>query len=339
MRVVSCFDGISCGQVALERAGISVSEYYAAEIDKHAIKVTQRNYPRTIQVGDVKNMVQLASSGLLGKVDLLMGGSPCQGFSNAGKGLGFTDPRSKLFFDFVTIKNYLKPRWFLLENVRMKQADQDIISFWMGCQPIKINSADFSAQNRVRLYWTNIPVAEWSDRGIVLADVLEGDWQSERDKSYCIDANYWKGISVDQYFAKSRRQIVFKQLGHGFNGGFEKALETSPTLTSNSWQHNNFVRTDKKGNLKSNDIKAGCLTAGAHSGGNHSDMDKIAFHKPIQGDKLDIYEWRRLSVVECERLQTLPDNYTAGISNTQRYKSIGNGWTVDVIAHIFRGML
>lgn len=274
MKVVSCFDGISCGQVALNRIGVTDYQYFASEIDKHAIKVTQHNFPNTVQMGDVRNLVNIAASGAFGEVDLLMGGSPCQGFSNAGKQLGFVDPRSKLFFDFVAIKNFLKPKWFLLENVRMKKQDQDIISALMGVEPIKINSADFSAQNRVRLYWTNIPVAPWSDRGIVLRDILEH--------------------LPNHDYANSKTYM--KQLAHGYNSGYEKQTDKSPSLTISSWQHNNFVSCG-------------------------------------QPD-----DWRKLTVLEYERLQTLPDEYTQVVSDSQRYKAIGNGWTVDVIAHILKGM-
>lgn len=173
MNVLSLFDGISCGQVALQRAGIPVTRYFASEIEKHAITVTQHNWPNTVQLGDVVTVRKMVEAGILPQIDLLMGGSPCQGFSNAGRGKGFNDPRSKLFFEFAAIKAILKPHWFLLENVKMKKADMDIISFWLGVEPIFINSADFSAQNRQRYYWTNIPVAPWQDKGILLRDILQ----------------------------------------------------------------------------------------------------------------------------------------------------------------------
>ena len=287
MKVVSCFDGISCGQVALNRIGVTDYQYFASEIDKYAIKVTQYNFPNTIQLGDVRNVVNMAASGAFGKVDLLMGGSPCQGFSNAGKQLGFVDPRSKLFFDFVAIKNFLKPKWFLLENVHMKKQDQDIISALMGVQPIKINSADFSAQNRVRLYWTNIPIEPWSDRGIVLLDILEH-------------------LPTDKKGEVVRNRISF------------------PTPPKGE-----IIRVSTQGKMKKGSDKSGCLTAGGHSAGNHSDMDILH----------SVEFTRRLSITEWERLQTLPDGYTQAVSDSQRYKAIGNGWTVDVIAHILKGML
>ena len=151
--VLSLFDGISCGRVALERAGIEYEKYYASEIDKFPIKVAQKNFPDTIQLGDVKNWREWD----IEKIDLIIGGSPCQGFSFAGKQLNFDDPRSKLFFDFVDIVRHFKPKYFILENVVMKQEFQDIITEYMGVKPIMINSSLVSAQKRRRLYWTNIP--------------------------------------------------------------------------------------------------------------------------------------------------------------------------------------
>jgi DNA (cytosine-5)-methyltransferase 3A len=170
MNVLSLFDGISCGQVALERAGIKVDKYFACEIKPEAIQVTQHNYPNTLQLGDVTKI----SSKDLPKIDLLIGGSPCQGFSNAGKMLNFEDPRSKLFFEYVRLLKELKPKYFLLENVRMKQEWQDIISEHLGVYPIRINSRLVSAQLRDRYYWTNIPCTKPKDRRIMLQDILEG---------------------------------------------------------------------------------------------------------------------------------------------------------------------
>ena len=170
MNVLSLFDGLSCGQIALNRADIKYDNYYASEIDKHAIKVTQHNYPNTIQLGSVTEI----KGSDLPQIDLIIGGSPCQGFSFAGKQLNFDDPRSKLFFEFVRLKNELNPKYFLLENVVMKQEFQDVITEYLGVKPIKINSKLVSAQTRERLYWTNIPnVKEPEDCGITLSDILE----------------------------------------------------------------------------------------------------------------------------------------------------------------------
>jgi len=206
--VLSLFDGMSCGQIALNRAGISYGKYYASEIDKHAIKVTQHNYPDTIQIGSVTEIKGTD----LPQIDLLIGGSPCQGFSFAGKGLNFDDPRSKLFFEFVRILKETKPKYFLLENVKMKQEFQDIISEQLGVKPILINSSLVSAQNRERLYWTNIPLQGLpNDKGLFLKDIIEKgagkklseqtaqrprtlrNYRSENQKAFCMLATMWKG--------------------------------------------------------------------------------------------------------------------------------------------------
>ena len=184
MNVLSLFDGMSCGRIALDRLGIKVDNYYASEIDKYAMKVSEANYPDIIQVGDVTEL----DTSTLPNIDLIMGGSPCQGFSFAGKQLAFDDPRSALFFEFVRCVKELKPKYFLLENVRMKKEYLDIISEHMGVEPIMINSALVSAQNRVRYYWTNIPGVEQPEqRGIVLRDILENkkiDGLSEKAIAY-----------------------------------------------------------------------------------------------------------------------------------------------------------
>ena len=169
MNVLSLFDGIATGRLALENLGIKVDTYYASEIDKYCITIAQKNFPDIVQVGDVKEL----SADDLPKIDLLMGGSPCQGFSTAGKQLNFEDPRSKLFFEFVRLLKELKPKYFILENNRMKKEYQDIISEYLGVQPLKINSALVCAQNRARLYWTNIPgVTVPKDHGIMLKSII-----------------------------------------------------------------------------------------------------------------------------------------------------------------------
>ena len=208
MNVLSLFDGMSCGQIALQKAGIKVDQYYASEIDKYAIKVAKANYPDMIHLGDVTQVMSKS----LPKIDLLIGGSPCQGFSFAGKQLNFDDPRSKLFFEYIRLLNKLKPKYFLLENVRMKQESQDIITRYMGVDPVEINSSLVSAQNRKRLYWTNIPFDVPKDKNILLKDILE-DGITDRDKSHCLDANYFKGGNLKSYFEKHRRQLVFSTDG------------------------------------------------------------------------------------------------------------------------------
>jgi site-specific DNA-cytosine methylase len=205
MNVLSLFDGMSCGMIALDRLGIKVDNYYASEIDKYAMQVSAANYPEIIQVGDITKL----DLSTLPKIDLVMGGSPCQGFSFAGKQLAFDDPRSALFFEFVKCVEALKPKYFLLENVKMKKEYLDIISEYMGVEPIFIQSSLVSAQSRQRYYWTNIPnVTPPEERGIVLRDILE-DYPNENpvkhternarhlkqldDKSLCMTATMYKG--------------------------------------------------------------------------------------------------------------------------------------------------
>ena len=224
MKVLSLFDGMACGRIALEQLGIPIEKYYASEVDKYAIQVAQANFPDIIQVGDVcdldpKNYMD---------VDLIQAGSPCQGFSMAGKQLAFDDPRSALFFEFIRLLKAIKPKYFLLENVKMKKEFLQVISeqvsacypeIIFGIEPIFINSSLVSAQSRQRYYWTNIPgIQQPEDRGIVLKDILENDFSSDRDKSYCIDANYSKtGAKPHHYKDKYRRQLVNKPIKVGMN--------------------------------------------------------------------------------------------------------------------------
>ena len=277
INVLSLFDGISCGQIALERIGIEVENYFASEIDKYAMQITMANYPNTKQLGDVKNV----TTEQLPKVDLLIGGSPCQGFSFAGAGLNFEDERSKLFFEFVRLKNELKPKYFLLENVKMKQEFQDIISEQLGVKPILINSSLVSAQNRERLYWTNIPINSLpQNKNICIGDVV--------------------GVNVSE---KSDKVIVVKNI---------------------------YPKKGQNGNVYALKGKSKTLSAGVGITGNgigSSNAPKIEWDNE-QG-------WRKLTALECERLQTVPDGYTKYVSDTQRYKALGNGWTVDVISFIF----
>ena len=295
MNVLSLFDGMSCGQIALSRAGIEVDNYYASELDKYAIKVTQANWPETVQLGDVTKWREWDID--WSSIDLLIGGSPCQGFSFAGKQLAFDDPRSALFFEYLNILNHIKsvnPKVkFVLENVKMKKEYLELISGFLKVAPVFINSELVSAQCRKRYYWANWEFSAPEDKEIMLEDITESGIV-DRIKSHCIDANYFKGGNLKSYFEKHRRQLIFF-VGRGNNPqGFRAISGKTPALSKSSWQHNNFL-ADKAG-------------------------------------------YRKLTPVECERLQTVPDNYTNHVSSTQRYKILGNGWTVDVIAHIFRGM-
>ena len=352
MNVLSLFDGMSCGQIALNRAGVKYDEYFASEIDHYAMAVTRENYPHTTQLGDVTKIDYTKLP--FGGIDLLMGGSPCQGFSFAGKQLNFDDPRSKLFFEFVRLKDELKPKYFLMENVLMKQESQDIISKYLGVKPVMINSSLFSAQNRKRLYWTNIPFdIPTEDKGIVLQDILEDGIANEAmtnklGKSHCITARYngavwWNSIQ--------RRQRTMVQVGEADNiKGFDSIKRIyspngkAPTLTTMQGGHREPKvaigrivnrRLDKNGVRKDNQLELPLSTQLEIS-----DSDKSNCLTTVNKDNVVVegMQWRKLTPLECERLQTVPDNYTNHVSNSQRYKMLGNGWTVDVIAHIMKGI-
>jgi len=272
--VLSLFDGMSCGQLALDTLGIKVNNYFASEIDPYAIKIAKKNYPNTKHIGSVVDVKGTD----LPKIDLLIGGSPCQSFSNAGERTGM-DGKSKLFWEFVRILKETNPTYFLLENVRMKKEWENIITEQLGVKPILINSRLVSAQNRPRLYWTNIPNIEQPlDRGLLLKDILQETWDDKFNLS-------------------------------------EKACDYMSRLRNGKprWEyHTNPLNG-----------KSACLTANMYKGVPYGVIKE---------------QLRRLTPVECERLQTVPDNYTAGVSDTQRFKMLGNGWTIDVIAHILMNM-
>lgn len=279
MIVLSLFDGISCGQVALQRAGIPITKYFASEVDANAIKVTQNRFPDTIQLGDVRNVLPI-------NADLLIGGSPCQGFSKAGKNKGFEDFRSQLFFEYVRLWAQIRPKFFILENVKMKKADRDLVSFLLGVEPVEICSSNFSAQVRKRDYWTNIPVAPIVDKQINFLDVRE--WVGDHLKNFKMN--------------KTPSRLRMWNDGKGA-GGFTTGCR-------------NITFAKKTGTLTTK-------------------QDRMPNAGLIEFEDFARY----LTPIECERLQTLPDNYTDCIkSRDKRYHALGNGWTVDVIAHILKGM-
>lgn len=312
--VLSLFDGMSCGQIALNRAGIEYDNYFASEIDKHAIKVTQANYPKTIQLGDVTKV----KASDLPKIDLLIGGSPCQGFSFAGKGLNFEDPRSKLFFEFVRLKNGTQPKYWMLENVKMKAEHQNIISEILGVKPILINSELVSAQSRERLYWTNIPITELpTDKGILLKDIIEIG-EPIKDKNQTILATLYKE-NAKSMIKRNKAGLLVKMSSE--NPRIKELSITDRGIRP----HRNDKRKSgisEIGTIHYPDTKSYTITA------NHA--PKVL---------TEIIGWRKLTPKECERLQTVPDNYTDCVSDTQRYKMLGNGWTIDVISHIFGSLL
>ena len=284
MRVLSCFDGMSCGQIALNRAGIPIEKYYASEIDKYAIQVTQANYPDTIQLGSITEW----QSWNIEKPDIIIGGFPCQGFSFAGKQLNFEDERSKLFFVFVDILKHYKPKYFLLENVKMKKEHEQVITKYLGVEPILINSALLTAHNRPRLYWTNIPnIEQPNDKGVCFEQIR--DLQIE-------NYEYISGEkTINREYKQNYLQYDINGKGHG-------------------------SQDQRAYYLKG---KHGCLDTGASGKAKVLETDGRV---------------RKITRNEAERLQGVPDNYTTPVSKAQALKMLGNGWTVDVIAHIFKSI-
>ena len=367
LNVLSLFDGMSCGQIALERAGIKVNNYFASEIDKYAIQVAKHNYPNTHHIGDVTKV----KASELPKIDLLIGGSPCQGFSFAGKQLNFEDPRSKLFFEFVRLLNECKPKYFLLENVKMKKEYQDVITEHLGVEPIEINSNLLSAQNRKRIYWTNIPgVTIPNDKGILLKDIvhenndevlnvelpnfnvnpsgkgMNGDVYSiEKSKSRTLTTNKGEGQKISVAIAEfivpfdKTLQILDKEVQRGKVGYFRKDSQANRVY----YIHDKAITLTGEaggGAAKMGQYLFGCITPDRiekrQNGQRFNDGKK--FYTLTAQDKHGVLiegYIRKLTPIECERLQTVPDNYSAIVSNSQRYKMLGNGWTVDVIAHVF----
>lgn len=312
MKILSLFDGISCARVALDKSKHVVELYFASEIDKYAKQISEKNYPDIVQIGDVK-MVAHEDAPIhykLNDIDLLIGGSPCQDLSIAKHGRkGLDGERSGLFWEYVRILNEVKPKYFILENVAsMSKESKQMITDTLGVEPIMINASLVSAQNRKRLFWTNIPnVTQPVDKGILLKDILEsGD--TDRLKSYCIDANYHKGSSYENYKNKGRRQLIF--LGGVRNKDWAKDGKD---------YSRNFGQGDRVYSIEGKSTTLSALGGG-------------------RGAKTGLYEVgkdvRKLTPIECERLQGLPDNYTEGVSNTQRYKCCGNAFNVDVVAHI-----
>lgn len=291
MNILSLFDGMSCGQLALQKSGIKYDKYFASEIDKHAIQVTQHNFPETIQVG---NIIGLDTS-TLPKIDLVFGGSPCQSFSRSGDGSGF-DGKSGLFWEFIRILNEVKPKYFLLENVEMKKEWEKIITDAVGVEPVMIDSKFFSAQKRQRLYWTNIPFDKnIEDKNIHILDILQpnGTEKTINDHPLVLDINE-EGFKIRN---GTKKGYLYANNGDCVN------LEVPKSKT----------RRGRVSIGKTNTLNTAC-NYGVIVDGN----------------------MRELNILEYERLQTLPDNYTSLATLNQRKKMIGNGWTVDVIAHIFK---
>lgn len=400
MNVLSLFDGMSCGRIALRELGIEPEHYYASEIDKFAISQTRLNFPDTIHLGDVTKWREWEID--WGTIDLILAGSPCQGFSFAGKQLAFDDPRSKLFFVFVDILNHVKALnpdvFFLLENVNMKKEHMRVITEYCGVHPVNINSNLVSAQNRNRWYWTNIrtrkvglfgeihsDIPQPKDEGILLRDILE----EEVDEKYYLSEKAIRYISNDKRMEKRFTQIDGDKApcllagGHGAGNHSDMDLilqrprgnnkgnvfrGKAPTLSSNAWEQNNVLHriiqlneskesggiqpyqqnrvydangqcpallaemsgrshailsVRQKRNLKDQDGKSNSLLASSYKGSQANGMTLV-----------ETSSIRRLTPIECSRLQTVPDWYKWDCSDTQIYRLLGNGWTIKVIQHI-----
>lgn len=320
MNVLSLFDGISCGRIALERSGIKVDNYFASEIDKYSMEISRKNYPDIIQLGNIEKWQEWN----LPKIDLIIGGSPCQGFSIAGEGLNFDDPRSKLFFTFfnICVSNITKndEMKFMLENVKMKREWSDIITKYLSVNPILINSSLVSAQNRERLYWTNISknIEQPEDLNISISDILEKDIIDTKEKYGKIVVT-GRATDVNGYDILKR---IYSQSGK------------SPTLDSMRGG-NRQPKVDIRGAAIRNQVtKNGIQQQLNIRKDNKSNCVVPSYPEKLNGVVKGV-DYRPLTPLECERLQTLPDNYTEGVSNSRRYSGIGNGWTVDVISHIF----
>jgi len=426
MNVLSLFDGISCARVALDRAGIEVKNYYASEIDKNAIRVSAKNYPDIVRVGDVREVKEMPEH-----IDLLIGGSPCQDLSIAKKGRqGLKGNRSSLFWEYVRIRNVLKPTWFVLENVAsMPKEDRDVITETMGVEPILINASLVSAQCRKRLFWTNIPnVGLPEDKGILLKDILQSNGEVEErfvvnGKSLCLTASYSKTSQapkekeVEHEAKKRQRTLVFhrtaqtgrndtKKLGYvgEHDHQSKRVYDEEGKVPALNVVCNSMV---KVGHIGTSDAQANrvystegkSVTLSANGGGlgaktglytewspapypvhvpggastetirvGHEQRRKLKDGKRADDDPsidaqrrietrnddkcgtlttvlkdnhiVDVptHRIRKLTPVECERLQCLPDGYTEGIAMTNRYKALGNAFCVDVVAHILRSI-
>lgn len=381
INVLSLFDGMSCGQLALQKANISVNTYFSSEVDKYAQFVAQKNFPNTVFLGDITKI----ESHTLPKIDLLIGGSPCQGFSFAGKMKGAVskcnieitslnqyldmkangfefEGQSYLFWEYIRLYKELKPTYFLLENVAMEQKWKNIISKELGVNPLKnadgkdgLNSALVSAQNRVRLYWTNINaqptgffghlepnIPQPKDKNIYLKHVLE---TNVSDKYYLSEKmlTYVRKKTDINATIDNIRKAKTLQVG-GNSGGLHSQMElvVEPKVKQIGYINNKNAQANRV-----YDVSAKSVTLKGNAGGGGGKTGLYLYKAPClhgfehgsngQFDKQLIKAGmiRRLTPIECERLQTLPDNYTQGVSNTQRYRMIGNGWTVDMIAHIF----
>jgi len=348
MNVLSLFDGISCARVALDRAGIEVNAYMASEIEKNAIKISEKNYPDIIRVGSVVRLE------VEGQVDLLIGGSPCTDLSIAKKDRkGLEGDKSCLFWEFVRIKKECNPQWFILENVAsMPKADRDIITREMGVEPVMFNASLVSAQCRKRLFWTNIPFDLPADRGIMLKDILQPDGEVDermvvKGKAYCLSATYshvtTTEAGVKHSIDKKKRTMV--KVGHVEpNVQGNRVYSTEGKATALSAEGGGLAggttlikmgrdmgrRLDKDGRRQEGNVDVPITRSlDLRTDDKSNTLTSVTKDNLVVGERI-----RKLTPIECERLQGLPDNYTEGVATTNRYRCLGNAFNVDVVAHI-----
>lgn len=323
INVLSLFDGISCGQVALNRLGIKVNEYFASEIHDKSIQITQKNFPNTIQLGDISNISYVngilktkTASYNVGKIHLVIGGSPCQSFSLGGIKRGFSDPRAKLFLEFVRLLNEVKPDYFLFENVKMEKHNSDKISKMLGVEYIQINSCLVSAQKRRRYYWTNIPnVSQPKDLNIDIHSII----------SKTTDSKFYYEDRAKRYILSRRRILLTSK------------RKKAPCLIASYHKAKDgmFLCVDNNGKV---DLKTADYLRNKFKKSVGNYKRKSYYLTLLDKEDLSKIKIRRFTPEECEKLQTLPEGYTDGLSQTNRYVIIGNGWTVDVVAHILSGI-
>lgn len=338
MRVLSLFDGISCARVALERAGIDVEAYYACEIDKNAIAVSKKNYPDIIQLGSVVGFTPPE------EIDLLIGGSPCQDVSIAKKDRkGLDGDRSRLFWEYVRIKNECKPTYFILENVAsMAKKDKDIITTTLGVQPVLFNASLVSAQCRKRLFWTNLKFELPEDKGILLKHILQPDGEVDErmvneGKAYTLTATYSKvsasEAQVENSIERKQRTMV----------KFTETAQTGRNETKKLGYVDHQAKRvyDEEGKLPALNVVCNSMVKVGHVSVSNGQANRVydstgkSCTLSTSGSPLvKSTSIRKLTPIECERLQCLPDNYTEGIAKTNRYKCLGNAFNVDVVAHI-----